>query len=193
MKEEIWNPLFEHEEEYAISNKGRVKSINRIVTYTDGRKYSYPERVLKTCKDSDGYLLFGLHNHGNHRTLKVHRMVLLSFIGNENNLPEVNHKNGRKDDNELENLEWVTSSDNKKHAFKIGLTNPSLNVKPKKGIEHPSCKTLIVYKDGIEIKRYTPIAEATKDGYRLGTMFRQMQRGSTYKGLTFKRVEREAS
>lgn len=192
-KKEVWRPLFGHEKDYAISNKGRVKSLDRIITYTDGRNYRYPEKIRKTYKDKDGYLSFCLHNHGHHLTLKVHRMVLLSFIGNENNLPEVNHKNGKKDDNYLENLEWITSSDNKTHAYRAGIRKPRVRFNPRKGKNHPACKTLIAYKDGIEIKRYTPISEAIKDGIRLGTLYRQMKNGKAYKGLTFKKVEYEPS
>ena len=65
-----------------------------------------------------------------HKNRTVHRLVAQAFIPNPNGLAEVNHKDGNKSNNSVENLEWVTSSENKKHAYNIGLNAPP---KPKKG------------------------------------------------------------
>lgn len=93
---------------YIVSNLGRVKNIKT-------------NKILKATPDKDGYLLVGL-GHGN--TRKVHRLIATSFIPNPYNKPEVNHKNGDKTDNEVANLEWVTHSENQKHAFANGLHKP---------------------------------------------------------------------
>lgn len=75
------------------------------------------EKILKLRTDKDGYLLVNLKNI----TFKVHRLVANAFIPNPNNYTEVNHKNGNKQENFSNNLEWCTRSANNKHAWDIGL------------------------------------------------------------------------
>ena len=193
MEIEIWKDIPSLEGRYQASSFGRIKSVERVVIFSDGRKYEYHENILKLRCDKDGYILFTVRDNGKHRTLKVHRAVLLSFYGNPLNIREVNHKNGTKSDNRISNLEWVTSSENKLHAISIGISNPTKNLKPHKGLNHHMTKTLIVYKNNVEVKRYTPISEASKDGYSLGTMFKQMRKCREYKGFTFKKITNEKS
>lgn len=96
----------------------------------DGKIWSYPKaryingRFLKPSKNPDGYLNVILSiSTNNYVAKKVHRLVALAWIPNNRNLTDINHKNGIKTDNRLENLEWCTRSDNLKHAFKLGLSN----------------------------------------------------------------------
>lgn len=97
----------------------------------DGRVWSYPRKKgmkgfkvghwMKPNQTADGYNKYPLYRDGNQRYFSGHRLVAVAYIDNENNLKEVNHKNGIKTDNRIENLEWCTRSENLIHAYRIGL------------------------------------------------------------------------
>ena len=76
---------------------------------------------LKQFNNGYGYSFTNLCKNGKEKTKYVHRLVAKTFIPNQDNKPQVNHKDGNKQNNCIDNLEWVTHSENMKHAFKIGL------------------------------------------------------------------------
>ena len=76
---------------------------------------------MKTYLSSYGYYVVGLvNNDGKRKLMKVHRLIAFAFIDNPHNKPHINHINGIRNDNSIENLEWCTQSENMLHAFKIG-------------------------------------------------------------------------
>ena len=80
-------------------------------------------KILHQHKDKNGYLFVTLCNNGKQKRIAVHRLVALKFIPNTMNLPQVNHKNGIKTDNRVENLEWCSASENQRHrryVLKVG-------------------------------------------------------------------------
>ena len=116
MKEE-WKDIEGYEGFYQVSNKGRVKSVERKVW--DSGKQSYntiKERILKPGKDGYGYLKVDLCKYGQPRSITVHRLVATAFLDNPKNLPQINHIDENKENNCVNNLEWCTSKYNNNHG-----------------------------------------------------------------------------
>lgn len=116
---ELWKPINGYEDRYHVSNLGRVKSIKRI----SEQDHLLPERILRPG-NLRGYHRVLLLKNGHRKNVQVHRLVAKAFIPNPKNKPQVNHINGVKNDNRVDNLEWVTASENKQHAFDTGLEKP---------------------------------------------------------------------
>lgn len=103
---------------YEVSNLGRVR---RATTKRGTRE----GKVLKSHKDEGGYLRIRLQGNSSRPTLSVSRLVAKAFIPNPKKLPEVNHKDGHKKNNDVKNLEWRTTQGNRSHAAHNGLTRGS--------------------------------------------------------------------
>lgn len=117
---EIWHPCAGFETHYEVSNLGNVRSIERMVNNRLGNGIRRsPAKVLKPCLGKSGYLLVNFCIDGIKSNHNVHRLVARAFIENESNKPQVNHKDGNKMNNCADNLEWVTASENTKHAYSI--------------------------------------------------------------------------
>lgn len=129
---EIWKEITNYEGTYEVSNYGSVKSLSRKVGHFSGILRVLKEKLLKPDVDKAGYLLIGLRKDNIQKKFLNHRLVAAAFIPNPSNKLEVNHINGIKSDNRVENLEWVTSSENKIHAFKEGLNPGCKGVKKNK-------------------------------------------------------------
>jgi len=119
---EYWKDVLGFEKYYQISSLGRIKSKERDVVC--GRaKFRKPEKFLRgwegVTHNNDSYLYITLCVNGKHFKKGIHRLVAETFIPNLNNLPEVNHKDGDKHNNCVDNLEWVTQAENQRHSWEV--------------------------------------------------------------------------
>jgi len=130
MNTEIWKNIPGYESCYLVSNFGRIKSIGKKYKTRYGTDAIRKDRIF-ILGHTDGCGYASVSIGGTTKTL--HRLIALAFLPNPNNYRCINHKNGNKIDNRLENLEWCTQSENSKHSFVIGLQD-------NKGENHPKAK-----------------------------------------------------
>ena len=136
----MWKTI-QAEPEYEVSNAGDVRN----------RKTSHVKSIRL---DKYGYKRVTLYPSG--KTYSIHRLVAIAFIDNPNNLKTVNHVNGNKLDNSVNNLEWLSFSDNSKHAHKTGLIEVSVN-----GTKNPMSK--FTEEDIKEIRLLSSLGNSTSE------------------------------
>lgn len=114
MIEEIWKDVVGYEGRYQVSNLGRVRSVDCILQKEDGKSEYRKGRLLKLIPNHNGYyqVFFGECGKGQRKRLSVHRLVAIAFIPNPENKPCIDHINTIRTDNRIENLRWVTFSEN---------------------------------------------------------------------------------
>lgn len=156
---EIWEDIKGYDGWYQISSHSRVRSCAREDAI-----------ILKQQRNTNGYYHVYLSHNKKVYTLLIHRLVAEAFISNPLSKPYINHKNGRKYDNRLKNLEWVTASENTIHAYKAGLKKSSDHQKEQvslairgsrchtaKLVEDDIIKIRQLYKDGMQQKEIAKI------------------------------------
>ena len=137
---EIWKDIKDFPN-YQISNFGRVKSKERIANIGNNAKRKFKEKNLK-FSFSNGYYLVMLYNNNKRKSIAVHRLVATHFIDNPNNYDVINHIDGNKLNNNVENLEWCTQSHNVKEAYRLGLEKPQLTALGKFGKNNKKSKKI---------------------------------------------------
>lgn len=142
---EIYKDIPNYESLYQVSNLGNIKNI------TTGK-------ILKTFLNKYGYLQVTLCKNNKTKLFRVHRLVASSFIDNPSNKTQVNHINGDKKDNRVDNLEWCTGSENIRHSYKNRLQIA------KKGKNNTLSKPVYQYDlDGNFIKEWDSVGEISRN------------------------------
>ena len=135
MNIEIWLPVVGYEGLYEVSSHGRIKSLSRF--------------------DARGWL----RRDGESKAFLVHRLVALAFVCNPDGLPIINHKNGARQDNRSENLEWCSQLQNVRHSIEhLGRKPPRVY----RGAEHGSSKSVLAVSGSGERLEFGSGSEAAK-------------------------------
>ena len=153
---EIWKDIPGYENFYQISNIGRVKSLKRKVKKLYGYK-TISEKILKPIKNSKGYFIVNLYKENKMKSMKLHRLVAEAFIDNPENLPQINHKNERKEDNRVTNLEFCDARYNTNFGTRnerAGIAISKVNTNNPKRSKAVKCiETNQIYPSTMEVSR----------------------------------------
>lgn len=151
---EVWKDIEGYEGYYQVSNLGRVKSLARNTSEKGKNANNKKDTILKGSL-TKGYLQVDFRKDGKRKMFRIHRLVSECFIPNPDNKPYINHIDGNKSNNTVDNLEWCTPKENVKHAMDNNLIIFKNNSGPSKGVDKFSL-------DGKYLESYPSQAEAVR-------------------------------
>jgi len=176
---EEWRSITGFEGYYEVSNFGDVRSVDRVIP-RDGPTGSMARKgqMITPHITPKGYLRCQLGMNGQKANKLIHRIVADAFITNPDDKPEINHRNGNKRDNRVDNLEWVTQSENQSHAYGMGLKHAIVKYVV-------TCNELDITTFGIERMAHA-LRERGYDNANTGAIWNCIAGdGATHLGLTF--------
>jgi hypothetical protein len=174
MNEEIWKDVVGYEGTFQVSNQGRLKSFFRKEPI-----------IRKIHANKAGYIQITFQINKKRINKQIHRFVAEAFIPNPENKPHVNHINGIKTDNRLENLEWCTHSENMKHAYKMKL----ITSKTGKNSARYKGDILVYTLKGIYVLTLRGTKHILESGFQPKKVYECVNgKRKLYKGYIFKRL-----
>ena len=170
---EIWKDVNGYEGLYQISNTGRIKSLSHYArNNVNGGKRLTKGRILSQYKIPNGYFKVQLSKNGVRKKHYLHRIVAKAFLNNKDNLSDVNHIDGNKGNNFVENLEWCNHRDNQIHMVKNRMTSTA---KPVLCVETE--------------KAFSSMTEAEKEtGFDRHFIKKSCESGNDYKGYHWRMI-----
>lgn len=178
---EKWEDIQGFECRYQVSNSGRIKKLPYELVSKDGRLFKFDEHILKgsTEKYSRYRTVELTDTSGREQYFYIHRLVAQAFLPNPDNLPEVNHKDGNKENNTSDNLEWVSRQGNIDHALRTKAHN---------GGGHLPCRKVIRLDN---YSSYKSIGQCAKSfGVCDSTVYSHINRGTPLNGVLLKFEDR---
>lgn len=155
---ERWADIVGYEGRYRVSSAGNVLSVGHSIVDSAGRMRFFPDKIITPCYGRNprhAYAHINLNKpDGTQQRVRIHRLVAEAFIPNPEGLPQVNHKDGNKANNNVENLEWCSIRDNLLHSFRTGL-HPNEKFEKEAGKR----SVIVVSPDG-ECTRFDTVNEA---------------------------------
>ena len=181
---ELWKDIPNYEGFYQASDLGRIRSLDHV-RKNGTNEYIQKGKILKFNKNNSGYYQVRLSKNGVAKTYRVNRLIALTFIENPLNKETVNHINGNKLDNRVENLEWATEREQAIHRHKV-LKVPYSDCKKC----HEANKKKIIRSDG---KIYNSLLEAKQDLKNKNAHITEVCQGKLKNtcGYSFKYLESE--
>lgn len=150
MDTQIWKDI-EGYSNYEVGNYGdvRAKESSRI--------------LKKLIRGREKYLYVELYGEAGRKKKSIHRLVAIAFLSNPENKPQVNHKDGNRQNNDSSNLEWVTSSENNLHAFRVSGREPVKSHLGKFGADANNSQPVLCIKNNGEIIEFVSAKEASEN------------------------------
>ena len=169
--EEVWKDIKNWEGSYQVSNFGRVRSLERIITFSDGRIRKFQGREIKPIKSSTSdYLMVRLWENHKEYAYLIHRLVAQAFIPNPDNLPEVSHIDENIFNNSYDNLEWCNRDYNHNYS-KAKRINAARAVTGKCVLQYDlSGKLLHVWETGLDAAKSLNIPQGNISSCCLGKL-----------------------